>query len=565
MTDKLFVIAIGGTGMRLLESFVHLCAIGMFDGQEIDILTIDTDNGNGNKDRTENLLNLYNKIKTSEGKKGGTPNRQTFFSAKLNLYRFYTDYSGNRSTYRNLANIMDGDADNEDLAGLFLDKDTVQSFNLEHGYRAQTHLGSMLMYHGIIEAAKNSFVKGDQALPQEKDLNEFLTKLMNASDARVFIFGSVFGGTGASSIPVIPDALTEAVTIISDGKNTLDSDHVKFGASLLTDYFSFPNPSGTGLDSEKVIANSNNFALNSQAALDFYRKDPTVKRFYRRLYHVGWPRSMREDISNGKLLTGGSDQKNPCHVTELMCAMGAFDFFTLEELPRMNNAENMPCFYRTIEASEDGKNLYFTAESFAEKGSTANMFVEHLAQFFSFANVMLASEYGAYRNLSTVSKEYGLYKFIQDAKRQKVPGFDMYSTIEPLDLAEIEEYLRLFAFSINNDNKTIVPGWIYQVKNSVKGKFIFANGFVETEKGVNSLGKIPGKLFDQADQEKNWAGDEGGLMSQSSYSKFKDGAFKSTTITAEQSAGSIKEQFIAFMYNAVRNAHNFSNAQQQQK
>ena len=31
MADKLFVIAIGGTGMRCLESFVHLSAIGMFD------------------------------------------------------------------------------------------------------------------------------------------------------------------------------------------------------------------------------------------------------------------------------------------------------------------------------------------------------------------------------------------------------------------------------------------------------------------------------------------------------------------------------------------------------
>ena len=36
MADKLFVIAIGGTGMRCLESFVHLCAIGMFDNEEIE-------------------------------------------------------------------------------------------------------------------------------------------------------------------------------------------------------------------------------------------------------------------------------------------------------------------------------------------------------------------------------------------------------------------------------------------------------------------------------------------------------------------------------------------------
>ena len=53
--DKLFVIAIGGTGMRCLESFTHLCAIGMFDSQEIEILTLDTDQSNGNKAKVEQL------------------------------------------------------------------------------------------------------------------------------------------------------------------------------------------------------------------------------------------------------------------------------------------------------------------------------------------------------------------------------------------------------------------------------------------------------------------------------------------------------------------------------
>lgn len=51
MKDSLFVIAIGGTGMRCLEAFVHLCAIGMFDNEEINILTLDTDQSNGNKGR----------------------------------------------------------------------------------------------------------------------------------------------------------------------------------------------------------------------------------------------------------------------------------------------------------------------------------------------------------------------------------------------------------------------------------------------------------------------------------------------------------------------------------
>ena len=83
--DKLFVIAIGGTGMRCLESFTHLCAIGMFDNQEIEILTLDTDQTNGNKAKAEDLVRLYNRVKTYGESEGGTPNANTFFSAKLTI------------------------------------------------------------------------------------------------------------------------------------------------------------------------------------------------------------------------------------------------------------------------------------------------------------------------------------------------------------------------------------------------------------------------------------------------------------------------------------------------
>ena len=69
MSDKLFVIAIGGTGMRCLESFVHLCAIGMFDNQEIEAMVLDTDSNNGNLGRTGILIGLYNQIKSFSEKR----------------------------------------------------------------------------------------------------------------------------------------------------------------------------------------------------------------------------------------------------------------------------------------------------------------------------------------------------------------------------------------------------------------------------------------------------------------------------------------------------------------
>lgn len=80
MEDKLFLIAIGGTGMRCLEAFVHLCAAGLFDNHTIEILTLDTDQNNGNKDRVENLIELYNKVKTNDASnKGGEQRSNTSF------------------------------------------------------------------------------------------------------------------------------------------------------------------------------------------------------------------------------------------------------------------------------------------------------------------------------------------------------------------------------------------------------------------------------------------------------------------------------------------------------
>ena len=91
-TDKYFVIGIGGTGMRCLEAFTHMCAMGMFDNKEINILTLDTDFTNGNKQRTENLIKSYNSIKSYGSDGDGSVNNNSFFSAKLNLFQFVTDY-----------------------------------------------------------------------------------------------------------------------------------------------------------------------------------------------------------------------------------------------------------------------------------------------------------------------------------------------------------------------------------------------------------------------------------------------------------------------------------------
>src|SRR5699024_1621036 len=122
----------------------------------------------------------------------------------------------------------------------------VETFNLRHGYRAQTHLGSMMMYHSILEAARSN---------KNSQLKAYLQKLIQVAQnggARVFILGSVFGGTGASSIPIIPQAISKAAEIMSNGAaNILNNAY--FGSTLLTAYFNFKSPTGAELENQKII------------------------------------------------------------------------------------------------------------------------------------------------------------------------------------------------------------------------------------------------------------------------------------------------------------------------
>ena len=163
MKDQLFVIAIGGTGMRCLESFVHLCAIGMFDNEEINILTLDTDQGNGNKARVENLIDLYRKVKSDDSQQvdGGDKNTNTFFSAKLNLYKFFTNYSNdNANTYQKLSNVSTASVEqreeDKELSDLFFQDDTVQTFKSPH--RPIVRLSNLPLRERMVSKSVNVWV-----------------------------------------------------------------------------------------------------------------------------------------------------------------------------------------------------------------------------------------------------------------------------------------------------------------------------------------------------------------------------------------------------------------------
>jgi hypothetical protein len=397
------------------------------------------------------------------------------------------------------------------------------------------------MYHGIVEAARN-IAKGVDVQPQERELESFISKLEKAgANARVFIFGSIFGGTGASSIPVIPKALQDFVKIRSGGTSSIDFTKAKFGSTLLTEYFTFKKPDDKQKSSKEdsVIADSSFFPLNSQAALQFYQSDPTVQKCYKILYHIGWPiecKKVDEDNSGHKTITGGANQKNPCHITELLCACAAYDFFTRKDGFDGAKAEYL---YKAVEFKNNSFNFSFN-DFVGSINKAGEVFANRLGAFFSLAHISLTVNGAA-------NGDSGIKGFITRCEKQKL---HQYSTISDDECVDINDYFKLFAYSF--DNGKCVPGWLYQIRNTVApGTFMFdSKAFPDTTAELKKLDV--GTLF--LDDKHHWS--KGGLLS-NRYDNFIDKLIEANT-KDEQKVNTTKEKFLAHIYNAITISQNFN-------
>jgi Tubulin like len=423
--NTIFVIGIGGTGAKCLESFIHLCAMGMFDNHDVHVLGLDTDRQNGNYAQLQRVIAEYKSIKGSNQ----TVTKDSFFTAKINSYFFSPDYSRSDSdTFKNITGLTTTlDQTTKDLANAFFTKD-VQEFNLLHGYRAQTHIGSMLMYHGLLDAAND---------PQS-EIRSFVTNLHSnlANNPKVFVFGSVFGGTGASSIPIIPLALNQ----ICNTHYNVTLEQAKFGATLLTSYFTFTSASDNAKRQEKIIADAANFAINSQAALMFYEKDETVKRTYDRFYMLGIE-SKKEKVSVSKSedtpITGGANQRNDAHYMELMAAGAAYDFFNSNNNNAYQTTNNDPIYlYREV-----GDNSKLAFKDIINNDE----FIKRITVFSALSFIV---------NLDSTDFFSSMQKSV-------------YLNVTPEQVRALKSYFDYFHFKPVNDQ--VINGWLRSLHRSVGG------------------------------------------------------------------------------------------------
>ena len=137
---------------------------------------------------------------------------------------------------------------------------------------------------------------------------------------------------------------------------------------------------------------------------------------------------------------------------------------------------------------------------------------------------------------------------------------DWSSDVCSSDLAqcdEIDEYLKEFGYKFVKSQ--VVFGWIYQVYKSVgAGKFIFAPEAFKTDpKELSSID--PGVIF--SDEFHHW--DKTGInpLASSADKRFNTlvSLIKSNETLPDETQGvTLKEQFLAHMYNAITIAQHFN-------
>lgn len=303
-----YILAIGGTGAKTVESIIHAAAVGLFSSQtsveDLHILLIDPDAGNGNAASTQTTLWIYEKcyelLNTSSS-------RSLWMSSKIERIQ-----DGNWSVFERSDDTLKGafeygDYRDEDprkhLFDVLYTKEE-RELVLREGFRGRPAIGAAVISQ-LSQQEKND--ASWQALIEEIDSSQNGGKV-----PKVFLCGSIFGGTGASGLPTLGRLLANKLG--EDGKNLLGK--IKFGCLLFLPYFQFSKPKNVD---EEVFAKSDDFILKTEAALRYYANQDLK---FDSVYLLGLPSLSTVD----NFSTGGSNQRNPPHFLEFYGALALRDF-----------------------------------------------------------------------------------------------------------------------------------------------------------------------------------------------------------------------------------------------
>lgn len=343
-----YLIAIGGTGSRCLESILYLAAAGLFR-DPINILIIDPDLNNGNSFKTRQLIGDYHSLHLAEQPRNptysgwfkGVPPPPTLFQASINREGngrgqhpiFWNLQSDDQRKFRDVIKYTEQAPKLRNFLDLFYEP-ADWNMLLNVGYQGRTNVGAVALKQDM----------EDTVDIDKSGLNEFLGNLYldlsKDNEARIFVIGSVFGGTGAAGIPTLPSLIKNI------DKGALSEEQrvrLRYGCAMMTPYFTFPKNKdanavlGPGTDSARHI-------IATQAALLHYAHVPPG---YQHVYFIGAPSRAK---TNEKNVPGGDQQRNDPHYAELAAALAFWDFLNFGPIAKTDKQLH---FVDTIQDNRD--------------------------------------------------------------------------------------------------------------------------------------------------------------------------------------------------------------------
>jgi hypothetical protein len=281
-------------------------------------LLIDPDSSNGNGERVSRLVDRYNEgHRRFGGKLGGDLN---LFGTSLDLLdtgtqtgvlKAWSPVKRNQRLRDVLKlDLLESTSVPSDLANLFFTNDEL-NMDLSQGFRGHPSVGAAAMSLVTLQANEQ---------PWRQLMEKLRGDLAGDSGAKVFLVGSVFGGTGASTFFPIARFINNSIRA--------NRSRLKIGVAALTPYFRFEaSTARSAVSGEGQAAKSENFPLATRSAVEFYENlTLNGSRPFDVFHWIGDDTPMSVEYA-----PGGPSQRNPAHFAELFAAFAALQFFQSPE------------------------------------------------------------------------------------------------------------------------------------------------------------------------------------------------------------------------------------------
>lgn len=399
-----YVIGIGGTGAKCVEAFIHLCAAGLMpDNKTLFSLFIDPDGSNGSLKRAGQLLQSYYDCK--QIKLGQTDLfKNELRIAKPDIWSPLQNKPHQLDEFFNYNTLHDkGAAHLFDVLYSSKEKQT----SLEYGFRGHPSIGAAVMA---------AAVKLGSEEPWATLRDQLRLDVGSGQEAKVILFGSIFGGTGASGVPTIGRLVN------NEFSRQLKTDRFKLGSVLMLPYFSF-DP----VKNERLRVDADTFLLSTQTALEYYHRQDELK-ICNAVYLLG--NETLKPMRNSSI--GGQQQENEPHLLEMYAALAAIHFFTNDRV------EGYPHIARENKEKTIWSDLPHPL-GFAHMKPKIN-------QLAQFAFAYLSSYYPMLKSINDRGDEYRAPWYVNFFPRKKV---DLKSSIEG-DLKQVKAYCESFLLWLAN-------------------------------------------------------------------------------------------------------------------